>query len=109
MGKPADITQEVWDEAYRAWWGSDAGNIEIIARAIIADRERRPDLALMTKGEFETAMFGIVTESRFLLERLNDLDWSQDKAGIERDFSGHVSPSAERLAIWLEQLRGWAQ
>jgi hypothetical protein len=98
MGKPADITQEVWDEAYRAWWGSDAGNIEIIARAILAERDR-----------CIIATSGLITESRFLLDRLNDLDWSQDKQGIDRDFSGHVSPSVERLAIWLEQLRGEAQ
>ena len=33
----------------------------------------------------------------FLLDRLDELDWSQDKAEIERDFHGHVAPAVARL------------
>ena len=35
---------------------------------------------------------------RFLIDRLNELDWSQSKAGIERDWHGHVVPALSRLS-----------
>lgn len=34
----------------------------------------------------------------FLQQRMDDLDWSQDRDAIYRDFCGHVWPSVERLS-----------
>lgn len=40
----------------------------------------------------------IQAEVAFLLERLEELDFSQSREDLYRDFCGHVWPSAERLA-----------
>lgn len=48
----------------------------------------------------------VIKEARFLVDRLKELDWAQGVKGFERDFSGHVVPSLERLNALLVKLDG---
>ena len=45
----------------------------------------------------EAMLRDIVNEAAFLIDRLRDLDWSQDYDDFANSYSGHVDPSESRL------------
>lgn len=55
-------------------------------------------------SELDVKAIHIVEEAKFLLDRIDEVDWSliEHSGGFFRDWDGHVEPSISRLKMAIK-------
>jgi hypothetical protein len=100
--KPGPAYREWLVKQLEAWTeldapGKTANTIFLIGAAAKALRQPVADEAMVER---------VASSGQFLLDRLDELDWSQSFDDFSRDYSGHVDPAISHFRAAINAIKG---